>query len=116
MSSIFVGFAVTDAMRESFANCSKKNLIYLENSDYLEFVNIDGCEYVGKNVKSAIAADRLEDTARSVVSLLTRVSEDWSQPAIEAIIIAAEDKEPEPVPVESPEKSDDNFDYMKLVD
>ena len=116
MPSIFVGFAVTDARRESFANCSKKNLIYLENSDYLEFVTIDGCEYVGKNVKSAIASDRLEDTARSVVSLLSRVSEDWREQANQALLIAADDKEPEPKPAPPPEKAEDDFDYLNLVD
>jgi len=116
MPSIFVGFAVTETMRESFANCDKKNLIYLENSDYLEFATIDGQEYVGKNVKSAIASDRLEDTARSVVSLLARVSDDWNQPASEALLIAAQESDKEPKPADAPENEDDNFDYMNLVD
>ncbi len=116
MSNIFVGFAVTDSMRSDFEQCPKKNKIYIEDSSYLEFVTISGTEYIGKRVQSGIAQDRLEDVARSVVSLLARVNEDSSLSADQALLLAAEEEEKPPPKSPSESSEGDDFDYLGLVD
>ena len=111
---IFVGFELTAEMQEQFANCESRDRAYLEDSAYLETVEIDGVSYVGKKADSSIAIDRIEDIARSVVSLLSRVSDEWSFGPDQAMVLATEEEETVPT---SEEKQDPpSFDYSGLVD
>ena len=115
---IFVGFELTEQVDAYLNDCSERDKIYLEDPAYLETVTVDDCRYIGKRAKDGIAVDRLEDVARSVVSLLARVSGNWQQTASEAVIIAAEET------VSAPEEPSDNgdsnaeeqFDYTTLVE
>lgn len=90
---IFVGFELTDEVRKGFDDCPSRDRIYLNDPSYLEAVVIDGCEYIGKTVKSGAPIDRIEDTARSVVSLMARVSKKWEEDTNEILIIAVEDSQ-----------------------
>jgi hypothetical protein len=108
---IFVGFEMTAAVSSLLKECSDRDKVYLEDPAFLEIVTIDDHQYVGKRVKEGIAIDRVEDTARSVVSLLTRVNDKWVLGAAKALVLAAE---------ESPQQGHQNeivgFDYSELVD
>ena len=115
---IFVGFELTEQVDKHLHDCAQQDKIYLEDPTYLETVTVDGRKFIGKRAKDGIAVDRLEDVARSVVSLLSRVSNSWRQKASEALIIAAE--EAGPLPENTGDNggvsSADNFDYSNLVD
>ena len=115
---IFVGFELTEQVDAYLNDCSEQDKIYLEDPAHLETVTVDGCRYIGKRAKDGITLDRLEDVARSVVSLLARVSGNWRQTPKEAVIIAAEET------VSAPENTNDDgdshaegpFDYTALVE
>ena len=111
---IFVGFELTQEMRDQFANCQSRDRAYLEDSAYLETVEIDGTSYVGKRADSSIAIDRIEDIARSVVSLLHRVCKEWSFGPEQALVIGAEEEDS--VPISEDKSGPGGFDYSGLVD
>lgn len=115
---IFVGFEINDDLRSLFVDRSSRDRIYMEDAAYLETVEIDGREYIGKRSQGGIAPDRLEDIARNVVSLMARVCLNWSQGADKASVIAFEDARVEPSGVvsEEPTEEKDDFDYGSLVD
>ena len=115
---IFVGFELTEQVDAYLNDCSEQDKIYLEDPAYLETVTVDGCRYVGKRAKDGITVDRLEDVARSVVSLLARVNGNWRQTANEAVIIAAEEtaSTPESVGDDGDLDSGGKFDYTALVE
>ncbi len=115
---IFVGFKLTDEVSDGFVESSSRDRVYLEDPTYLETVTIDGNKYVGKRAQNGIAIDRLEDIARSVVSLMARVSESWTTRADQVLVIAVEEDEPTAqaiVPKDEAEQGD-AFDYSGLVD
>jgi hypothetical protein len=89
---IFVGFEVTGEMSAAFDNCPERDRAYLDDPAYLEIARIDGRKYVGKRIDSGAARDRLEDTARSVVSLLARVCGGMRLDPVEAALIASEEQ------------------------
>jgi hypothetical protein len=115
---MFVGFELTDEVKSLIDGCSDRDRIYLDDPSFLETVDIDNKRYVGKRVKDGIAIDRIEDTARSVVSLLTRVNSDWSKGADQAMVMAVEEGTgASNAVVEDEEGSDsERFDYLGLVD
>ncbi len=115
---VFVGFELTNEINEQLTECSDRDKVYLHDSAFLETVTIDDRKYIGKRAQDSIAVDRLEDTARSVVSLMTRVSKDWTMGANKILIIAAEEAEPTPKGVSSKKDANqaDGFDYSGLVD
>ena len=115
---IFVGFELTEQVDEHLTNCAQQDRIYLEDPTYLETVTVDGRRFIGKRAKDGIAVDRLEDVARSVVSLLARVSKGWRLTADEALIIAAEEtgSAPDMMGDDGDGNSQDEFDYSGLVD
>jgi hypothetical protein len=115
---IFVGFELTEQVDKHLSDCAKQDKIYLEDPTYLETVTVDGRQFIGKRAKDGIAVDRLEDVARSVVSLLSRVSKSWRQTAGDALIIAAEENasSPENVNDSGGLSSGEDFDYSDLVD
>ncbi len=115
---IFVGFELTEEIQESFSDCSERDRVYLEDPSYLESITIGERKYIGKRAKTGIAIDRLEDMARNVVSLLARVSNNWTQKANNALVIAVEEYEQEPdaIPDHDDKAQEDSFDYSELVD
>jgi hypothetical protein len=88
---IFVGFEVTDGIAAGFEACEERDKVFLSDPTYLEVVEIDDRRYVGKRIASGAARDRLEDTARSVVSLLSRIDDSFSLNPTDATLIAAEE-------------------------
>ena len=112
---IFVGFertAPVDALMEA---CEERDRVYLDDPTYLESIRVDDRQYVGKRIKDGAALDRIEDTARSVVSLLTRVNSKWAQRPDTALILALEDDGAEASGVVDSEDNE-GFDYSELVD
>ncbi|MCP4602115.1 MAG: hypothetical protein GY847_16630 [Proteobacteria bacterium] len=115
---IFVGFELTDELSEQFVECSDRDKVYLDDPTYLEKIVIDDRKYIGKRAPDNIAIDRLEDIARSVVSLMARVSKNWTTGSNEALVIAADEDESNGKvvsPTEEPGRAD-GFDYTELVD
>jgi len=90
---IFVGFEVSNELENDFGNCHERDRVYLEDPAHLEVVTIDGRKYVGKRVSSGVARDRLEDTARSVVSLVNRICGDSGLKPSQASLIAIEEQQ-----------------------
>ena len=90
---IFVGFEVNDEMEIDFGNCKDSDRVYLDDPAHLEATTIDGRKYVGKRIKSGVARDRLEDTARSVVSLINRICGDSGLKPNQAILIAIDEQQ-----------------------
>ena len=108
---IFVGFEVTRKVSDLIEACEDRDKVYLDDPTFLETVAIDGRQYLGKRVKDGVAIDRIEDTARSVVSLLMRVNREWSLNPSQALVLAVEEGD-------SPQESQGDlggFDYSELV-
>jgi hypothetical protein len=115
---IFVGFELTEQVEKHLSDCAQQDKVYLEDPTYLEQIIVDDCKFIGKRAKDGIAVDRLEDVARSVVSLLSRVSKNWRRVAGEALVIAVEETAslPENLNDNGDLTPEDAFDYSKLVD
>lgn len=110
---IFVGFERTEQVDTLLDACEEKDIIYLEDPMYLESIVVNGTRFVGKRIKDGAAIDRIEDTARSVVSLLGRINRRWSLKPDAALIMAVEENG-DASPSETAEE--ENFDYSELVD
>ena len=112
---IFVGFERTGQVDALLDACEERDRVYLDDPTYLESIRVEDRSFVGKRIKDGAALDRIEDTARSVVSLLARVNPRWSMRPDNALILALED---DGVPGgQLPSDSDDDgFDYAELVD
>ncbi|MBW2279066.1 MAG: hypothetical protein JRF63_16385, partial [Deltaproteobacteria bacterium] len=80
-----------DEMEADFGNCRDRDRVYLEDPAHLEVTTIDGRKYIGKRVKSGVARDRIEDTARSVVSLINRICDDSGLEPNQAVLIAIDE-------------------------
>jgi len=115
---IFVGFELTEEVVERLKECSEQDRVYLEDPGHLETLEIDGRRYIGKRAKDDMSLDRLEDIARSVVSLIFRVSRGWSKSAADALVIAAEEERAQPADLltNGDPNSKDEYDYSELVD
>lgn len=115
---IFVGFELTDRVIRLFEACFDRDRVYLEDPAYLETISVEDKRYVGKRIKDGAALDRIEDTARSVVSLLTRVNPEWREDADAALVIAlAENIGGDSVVVEEANTDvSEAYDYSGLVD
>jgi hypothetical protein len=115
--AIFVGFSLTDQVDALLEQCAERDRIYLEDPAYLEKIVIDGKTYVGKQIKNGAPLDRIEDTARSVVSLLMRVNQQLKAPTARATVIAIGEGTDNGDLVVADESDDPNgFDYTGLVD
>ena len=111
---IFVGFERTGQVDTLLDACEERDRVYLDDPTYLECVAVDGRRFWGKRVKDGAAIDRIEDTARSVVSLLSRVNTRWTLGPNAALVLAVEDRGDEASAVDTSEE--DAFDYAELVD
>ena len=98
--------------------------MYLDDPVHLQRVAIDGRSLIGKKVENGIASDRIEDTARSVVSLLTRIDSEWSllpkqalivplSGAASAVLLGAASAVVAPAP--DGDSADENFEYAALI-
>jgi hypothetical protein len=111
---IFVGFERTGQVDTMLSACEERDLIYLDDPMYLESIQVDGKKFVGKRIKDSAAIDRIEDTARSVVSLLGRINARWSLKPAAALVMAVDD-DGAPVSEEDSEE-EEGFDYSDLVE
>jgi len=87
---IFVGFPVDGTLEECLSVCAERDRVFRDDPTYLERVEVDGTSYIGKRADSGIQHDRLEDTARSVTSLLGRICGGTSLDPSEIRLIAIE--------------------------
>jgi len=114
---IFVGFELEDDVEKRLADCPERDRVYLKDQGFLEIAVIDGRRYIGKRTPSGAAIDRIEDTARNVVSMLVRVSKGWRAQASNALLIAVEESDLPDTPDEDGVTDDEeSFDYSGLVD
>jgi len=74
--TIFVGVTLDGEVRASMDSCKESDRVFFEDPTYLEIVDLEDGEYIGKRLGNSVAPDRLEDTARSVVSILNRICGD----------------------------------------
>jgi hypothetical protein len=111
---IFVGFERTEPVEALLEACDERDRVYLDDPTYLENLQVAGRRFLGKRIKDGAAIDRIEDTARSVVSLLTRVNGDWSHGAAAATVLALEDNGE--AASDTNETENEAFNYADLVD
>lgn len=111
---IFVGFERTEPVNTLMEACAERDRVYMDDISYLECIRVDDRHFIGKRIKDGAALDRIEDTARSVVSLLSRVNPKWALLPDAALILALEDDGIEDTVVA--ESDDEGFDYADLVD
>jgi hypothetical protein len=91
---IFVGFELDAALAARLAECGESDRVFMENVTYLETVEAAGLKYLGKRVEVGSPADRLEDTARSVISLLARIIPGFTAQPANARLVAVEEQRP----------------------
>jgi hypothetical protein len=114
---IFVGFQLTDKVKGLFNDCSDRDRVYLEDPAYLETISLKETEYIGKRIKDGSAIDRIEDSARSVVSLLRRITPRWEAKPSDAMVLAIQEGG-DGVDSTSADETDgaQGYDYLSLVD
>lgn len=84
---IFVGFKIDESLQSKLDQCQDSDRVFFEDPTYLEIVNIDGSEYIGKSIEKDSKRDRIQDTSRSVVSLLSRIASGWENSYSQTSII-----------------------------
>jgi len=89
---IFVGFYLDEDLRTNLENCKERNRVFLEDPIYLEKVRVGDDIYIGKRMKDSTALDRVEDTSKSVVSILSRLHSGWELKYSSATVLALEEK------------------------
>ena len=94
---IFVGFELDAALMERIAACGESDRVFMENPTYLETLAVDDHRYVGKRTEVGAPSDRLDDTVRSVISLLARLIPDFTIDPGDARLVAIEEKIPQEV-------------------
>jgi len=97
---IFIGFPLEAALAERFAACGEGSRAFLTDPLYLEVLKLGDRDYVGKRVEVGLAGDRLEDTVRSVVSLIARLAPGFEIEPGDARLLALEEKVPQEAPRE----------------
>jgi hypothetical protein len=111
--AIFIGVELTADVEGVLGDCREQDRIYIEDPAYLERMSIDGKNFIGKRLASGASPDRLEDTARNVVSLLTRVGQKRFVSSADVLLLPV-------TPVESvdqdvDQQNDNGFDYSNLL-
>jgi hypothetical protein len=94
---IFVGFELDAALTERIGACGESDRVFMENPTYLETLDVGDHRYVGKRIEVGVPADRLDDTVRSVISLLARLIPGFSIDPGDARLIAVEEKLPQEI-------------------
>ena len=94
---IFVGFELDAALAERIGACGESDRVFMENPTYLETLAVDDRRYVGKRIEVGVPSDRLDDTVRSVISLLARLIPGFTIDPGDARIVAVEEKIPQEI-------------------
>jgi len=94
---IFVGFELDTALMERIAACGESDRVFMENPTYLEALGVGDRRYVGKRIEVGAPSDRLEDTVRSVISLLTRLIPGFTIDPSDARLVAVEEQHPQEI-------------------
>jgi len=94
---IFIGFELDAALVERIAACGESDRVFMENPTYLEALGIGDRRYVGKRIEAGASSDHLEDTVRSVISLLARLIPGFTVAPGDARLIAVEEQQPQEV-------------------
>jgi hypothetical protein len=97
---IFVGFRLEAALSERFATCGESVRVFLTPPTYLETIRLGDGELVGKRLEAGAPRDRLEDTVRSVISLIARVAPGFALTPDDARIVALEERRNQDQPAE----------------
>jgi hypothetical protein len=92
---IFIGFELDAPLGERIAACGESDRVFMDNPTYLETLAIGERRWVGKRIEVGSPADRLEDTVRSVISLLARLVPGFEIDPLEARLIAFEEQRPQ---------------------
>jgi hypothetical protein len=74
--TIFVGVTMDDGILASMNNCKESERVFFEDPTYLEIIDLENGGYIGKRLGNSVSPGRLEDTARSVASILNRICGD----------------------------------------
>jgi hypothetical protein len=98
---IFIGFPLEDSLAERFATCGDSVRVFFEDPTYLETVRVDGRGFVGKRIEVGAAGDRLEDTVRSVISMIARIAPGFELEPGDARLLALEERRPLEMPRET---------------
>lgn len=88
---IFVGFELEEKIQACLDSCKDSDKLYFQDPKYLEVVELDSGRYIGKKIGMGVAQDRLEDAARSVVSLLARICVDLQLDSSGVSLVAYEE-------------------------
>lgn len=91
---IFVGFELGDDLQACLESCRERDKVFFEDPTYLEVVDVEDRRLIGKRIDTGAAQDRLEDAARSVVSLLARICPTVEIKTSDAALVALEDAPP----------------------
>jgi len=94
---IFVGFELDAALVERIAACGESDRVFMENPTYLETLAVGDHRYVGKRIEVGAPSDRLEDTIRSVISLLVRLIPGFTADPGDARLVAIEEQHPQEI-------------------
>jgi hypothetical protein len=89
---IFVGFRLEAELAERFATCGESVRVFLTDPIYLETLKLGDGELVGKRIEAGAPGDRLEDTVRSVISVIARVAPGFALEPGDARIVALEER------------------------
>lgn len=88
----FLGFVVDNSLRLQLDDCDDSDKGFLDGPGYLERLTIDGTPYVGRRLEGeALSLSNVEDSARNVASLISRVAPQWNGSAMKATITALEE-------------------------
>ncbi len=99
---IFVGFELTERLENKLDECRQRNRAFIDDPTYIETIAYEGRRFIGKRIDSGAAHDRIEDTARSVVSLIGRANPEIELSASQARLLGAE-VPPDPASLDSVE-------------
>lgn len=97
---IFVGFRLDATLAELFAACDESVRAFVTDPTYLETLRLSSGELVGKRIEAGAPADRLEDTVRSVMSVIARVAPGFALDPDSAQIVALEERRAQEPPAE----------------
>ena len=103
---LFVGFEVSDDVQKRLDECAQRDKVFLEDPTFLQRLTIGNSQYIGKKAENGLSLDRIEDTARSVVSLLSRIDSSWVSKSGKALVVPVENSGP---------AENGSFEYSELV-
>ena len=89
----FLGFKVDSDLNNRLDACDESERFYLEEPEYLEKIQVDDSEFIGRKLTSnGIHPENISDNAKNIVSLLKRVIPTWSIAPSTATLLAIEEE------------------------